>query len=587
MDVIIDYRIWEKIGQMGKTTIDGLKVRSQKQRPTVPSSAGEVSSFDVMTRRPRDEVRMLPEVISDETDSLIEERESDFLNPVRNFPYDEAEETLGDDSGDDWSDLLNEMGAASEEDDYSALENWAAGAEEEPFEEPVERGARPKKLPKAKKKRSVKRRVAIAVLCLLVLGGGALYFWGDSLISKLTGGNSGLWSTLSAIVSDAVPFETDENGRTNVLIFGTEGYDMSGATADGTHDGSQLTDSIMVASFDQETKDVALISLPRDLKVPSACMAGKINEVFMCHNQDGTNEQAGAEALMEQIGDILGLEFQYYAHVNWASLIDIIDTIGGITVTLDEDINDYAYTGAVATAGVPIEINGEQALGLARARHGTQGGDFTRGNTQQKIVAGVLEKIVTKGIGATEAVGLLNILGDNLRTNFSAENIKAGVQLASGFNVSEIRQLPLVDYDANTFYVTTATINEISYVVPSAGTSNYSEIQAYVRSMLSSDPAQREGATIVVYNATGGYGVASAERDRLTADGYNVVAVADAVAGSCTEQYCVYSNGGKPATEAALAERYGVTVSTEVPVELQSDADIVIVVGIAEQVGAL
>ncbi len=44
----------------------------------------------------------------------------------------------------------------------------------------------------------------------------------------------------------------------NVLIFGTEGYDMNGSSGDGVHDGAQLTDSIMVASFDQERKDVAL-----------------------------------------------------------------------------------------------------------------------------------------------------------------------------------------------------------------------------------------------------------------------------------------------------------------------------------------
>ena len=90
---------------------------------------------------------------------------------------------------------------------------------------------------------------------------------------------------------------------------------------------------------------MALLSLPRDLKVPMACSVGKINEVFWCNNQDGTNEQAGAEALMKQVGDVLGIKFQYYAHINWASLIDIIDTIGGITVTLDENIADYDYTG--------------------------------------------------------------------------------------------------------------------------------------------------------------------------------------------------------------------------------------------------
>lgn len=140
---------------------------------------------------------------------------------------------------------------------------------------------------------------------------------GDAIISRLTNGNSGLWDAFHSLVSEEVPFETDEHGRTNVLIFGTEGYDMAGSAHGGTHDGAQLTDSIMVISFDQKTKDVALLSLPRDLKVSMACSAGKINEVFWCNNQGGDNEEAGALALAEQLGEIIGIDFQYWAHVNW------------------------------------------------------------------------------------------------------------------------------------------------------------------------------------------------------------------------------------------------------------------------------
>ena len=85
---------------------------------------------------------------------------------------------------------------------------------------------------------------------------------------------------------------------------------------------------------------------------------------------EGDAEQAGAEALVNEVSDILGLDFQYYAHLNWGSLVTIVDILGGITVTVDEDIDDYYYTGAVFQAGVPYTIDGSQALGLARARHG-------------------------------------------------------------------------------------------------------------------------------------------------------------------------------------------------------------------------
>lgn len=220
----------------------------------------------------------------------------------------------------------------------------------------------------------------MTIFIVLVALGVTGFVWGDSLISRLTNGQSGLFSAIGAMISNEIPFETDEHGRTNVLVFGTEGYNMSGAMdyvdrddADGVHDGANLTDSIMVVSFDQETQDVAMISIPRDLKVSMACSAGKINEVYWCHNQNGDNEEAGALALAQQLSEVLGIEFQYWAHVNWGALADIIDTIGGITVTLNEDINDKYYTGTVIQAGVPTRLSGLQAVALARARHGTMG----------------------------------------------------------------------------------------------------------------------------------------------------------------------------------------------------------------------
>ncbi len=604
---------------MAKTTIDGLRVRepsSQRQHNVTGTSSAHVVDMGMTARsntaRKRvssGEMQQRRELI-DSIDAIRGNQtgDSSFLDPVQTFDFDNEPTTEPDDefSGaaeNDWSELLSNFGQAANTTSKSAdnivdnlAEAWggsetsdflADAIDDEPEEEETPRKQpvrKPRKV-RAPKKRHIGRTIAIVTVCLLVIGGGVFYKWGDELISKLTGGRSGLWDAISSVMSDEVPFETDNNGRTNVLIFGTEGYNMSGDTALGQHEGAQLTDSIMVASFDQKTKDVALLSLPRDLKVSRACSAGKINEVFWCHNQDGTDEERGAMALMEQVGDVLGIDFQYYAHINWASLIDIIDTLGGITVTLDENIADYGWTNAVAQAGVPMQVNGEQALGLARARHGTIGGDFTRGNTQQKIVEGIVNKFLENGIDVGSALGLLNILGDNLRSNFTTDNVKAGVRLISGFNIGNIRQVPLVDYNTNTFYVTTATINEVSYVVPSAGNNNYSEIHKYVEEMFNSDPMAREKARIAVYNASGQYGVAGAERDKLVGDGFNVVGVGDATLGDCEETYCVYkvSDLEMSATAEKLAERYGVTIRgrEELPESIEpGETDFVIVLGL-------
>lgn len=584
---------------MAKTTIDGLKVREPRANQAAEAARRSASAHTVdLTTRSRMERRAAlnsMEKIRKKNPSV-----NSFLDPVQTFDFDnesseEPNQNFQTATEADWSELLdgnfNQNAAEPETDDVfgergddtqrSLARSMIDDEQEE--EEPQRQSQKKTRTPK--KKRHIGRLAVAVIVGLLVIGGGVLYKWGDELIARLTGGRSGLWDAIHSMVSDAVPFETDKNGRTNILIFGTEGYNMNGDTAYGAHDGAQLTDSIMVASIDQETKDVALISLPRDLKVAMACSAGKINEVFWCHNQGGSDEEAGANALMEQVGIVLGLQFQYYAHINWASLIDIIDTLGGITVTLDENIADYDFTGAVAQAGVPIEVNGEQALGLARARHGTQGGDFTRGNTQQKIVAAIVEKVMQNGVSVTEAFSLMNILGDNLRSNFSTDNIKAGVRLADGFNIANIRQIPLVDYNTDTFYVTTATINDISYVVSAAGDGDYSQIRRYVAEMLSNNPVVREHARIMIYNASGQYGVAGAERSKLVELGLEDIAVGDAEFGVCEAQYCVYAVGQDfPATRAMLEERYKLVMqeADDLPWGIEpGEVDFVIILGLA------
>lgn len=570
---------------MGKTTIDGLEARAPRAKKqtaskTTKRSSGATMDIKAPRKKPSTNVAKPAKLTSPKrakNQTKVTKPKNppvvdDFVQPVENFhDPSEIDESLGADTGDNWGDLLSEIN--SEEPDYE-LE-----------EEPKKKSKKQKNGKKGKKKKHRALKIFLLLIALVVV---VLIIWGNDLISRLTNGNSGLWDTLWAMVSEEVPFETDANGRTNILVFGTEGYDMNGSTGEGTtHDGAQLTDSIMIVSFDQETKDVALISLPRDLKVRAACFAGKVNEIFWCNNPDNTDEEAGAQAMMDEIGSIFGIDFQYWAHINWGSLIEIIDALGGITVTLDEDIADYYFTGAVAQAGVPLEVNGEQALGLARARHGTQGGDFTRGNTQQKILEGIIQKVVNNGIGLTEALNILNILGDNFRSNFSSDNIKSGVSLVSGFDINNIRQIPLVDYDTETYYVTTAMINEISYVIPSAGEGIYGEIKSYIKRMLSNDPALREGATIAVYNATGETGVAGAEQLRLEEDGFTVSAIGDALPNDCVEAYCIYDiSGTKPATLDLLAKRYNVAVqpADALPANIWPGAvDFVIIVGIAPQ----
>lgn len=443
---------------------------------------------------------------------------------------------------------------------------------------PVEKDLKDKK----EKKKTSKVRKTITIVALVIvfaLIGLILWavLWGNDIIAKITGGQGNVLDLLTFVDDTYEPLKTDANGRTNILAFGTSGYNMQGDEGDGVHDGAALTDSIMMISLNQDTGDIAMLSLPRDLKASPTCTAtGKINEVYWCNNINDDDEAAGAAALMTEVGDILGVDFQYYAHLNWGSLIYIVDVLDGITITLDEDIFDYGWTDAVYEAGIPYTINGEEALGLARARHGTAGGDFSRGASQQKILVGIKDKLLEKDLPLTDLLGLASNLGDNLRTNFSVSELKTLAHLTWEFDFDSMRTLNLYPE-----YMTTGTLdNGISYVFPRAGVGNYGDIQAFVSEQLSNDPRVYEHPTILVLNATETVGLANTEKVTLTNAGYTNVYTDNAPEGKYETGTILYVINNKPGSRSMLEELYNQDAKelAELPAGIPQDYDFVIIV---------
>lgn len=436
----------------------------------------------------------------------------------------------------------------------------------------------PKKL---KNKLSKKKKIAIAVASVLVVFVGSLALWGQGLLSKITGGNADLLSLLTSAFSQDVELNKGKNGRTNVLVFGTSGYDMSGSG----HDGYQLTDSIMIISLEQSSGDVAMVNIPRDLYVGNTCSnTGKINEVYHCANSGDTDEIAGKDALAATVETVTNVDTQYYVHVDWGALVQVVDSIGGITVTLDEDIDD-TWTNTHIKAGVATNLNGEQALGLARARHGTEQGDLSRGNSQQKILIALQQKLLGGNISIAEATSLLNTLGDNVRTDFNSNELVTIFHLASNMKTTNLRQVPLVTDDFA--YVKSTSMNvdgtEVSFVIPALGSGDFSAIKKYIARSFSSDPAVREEAKIVILNGASVQGLASDEKSILESAGYEISNIGDAPDGVYPEKYYLYDlTNEKPATKTALENRYSTTAKTAdlLPNDISArGADFVLILG--------
>ena len=535
-------------------SIDGLMVRNAKKTSKKPAAPIKAQSVHKSTKASHSvtvkKAPKQPAKSAAPTKVSHEQAVEDFLKPVQAFDFDNKTGEL----------------TASKETKKSSKKNQEKAT---------------------KKKPSKLRRILTTIALIIVLGLIGLVswavFWGNDIIAKITGGQGNILDLVRFIEPTYDPLKTDANGRTNILAFGTSGYNMDGDEGNGVHAGAQLTDSIMMISLNQETGDIAMLSLPRDLKASPTCTAtGKINEVYWCHgggSQISTEqEKVAAEALMSEVGSILGVDFQYFAHLNWGSLVSIVDILGGITITLDEGIYDYYWTGAVYDPGVPYTINGEEALGLSRARHGTSGGDFSRGSSQQKILVGIKNKIIEKGLSITDIIGLASALGDNFRSNFSIDELKSAAHLTFDFDFESMRQISLWPD-----YMTTGTLdNGISYVLPRGGVGNYSTIQAFVAENLSNDPRTYEHPTIAIYNATGETGVANDERIKLETEIYTINAVDNAPEDYKTEdKLVIYSSKAKPGTEDMLEKYYDIKVKpiTEAPTSISRDYDFVIIIG--------
>ena len=551
-------------------------------KPTeTPTLVEEINIDEEITEQPKPIVEKpvkRPRQVDGFTPIKKEEKPLSFLKPVAAYEFDEED---GLTESEDTVEEIKQLAYDEDEDEDDTAEAEKDSEEEIMSEKTAKKKAK-KDAKKLKKKPISKKRKVISITALVVvilLIGVVVWaiFWGNDIIAKITGGRGNIFDFF---VESYEPLKTDANGRTNILAIGTGGYNMDGDEGNGVHDGAQLTDSIMLISFDQNTGDVAMISLPRDLKGPATCTStGKINEVYWCNGGGGDasveQEEKAATAVMDAVGEVLGVDIQYYAHLNWGSLASIVDLLGGITVTLDEDINDYQYTEAVFKAGVPYEIDGSQAVGLARARHGTTGGDFSRGTSQQKIIVGIKNKLLEKQLSIPDILSLVSTLGDNLRTNFSVAEIKTLGHDLTTLDFDVMRHISLYPD-----YMTTGMLNGISYVLPKAGAGNYKAIQLYVAKQLSSDPRDYEEPTIAIYNASNTDGLAGEEKIKLENKGYTINLIDNAPEGEYEQGTSIYViNPEKAGTKRLLTEEYNYELkpAEELPAGITPDYDFIII----------
>lgn len=174
------------------------------------------------------------------------------------------------------------------------------------------------------------------------------------------------------------------------------------------------SDVNMVLSVNPTTKTILITSVPRDAYVPIA--GGGHNKMDKL-THSGIYGIESSKATMEHLFNI---KIDYYARVNFTSLIQMVDVLGGIDVdnpvAFKSKISQYSYDKGM------IHLNGDEALYFARERKNLASGDFDRGRNHQRIIAAMINKMMSPKI-LTNYTQVLGVLMESTQTNMPKETI--------------------------------------------------------------------------------------------------------------------------------------------------------------------
>jgi LCP family protein required for cell wall assembly len=235
-------------------------------------------------------------------------------------------------------------------------------------------------------------------------------------------------------------------GRVTILLTGVDSY--TGRT-------ERLYDSIMVVSLDTDANKVAMVSVPRDSAAFPLYFGGTVGtktriNALVSYVQHGwiTSPDDPMTTFVKEIGYLVGIPIDYYAVMDLAGFMKMIDLVGGIDVNNASEINDGTYDwlddsprGFYLPAG-PHHLDGRQALAYVRSRHGTNNSDWKRSSRQQEVLVALEHKMASPSM-LPQLPTLIQTLGSSIKTTFPAGQIADMVALGEQIPKDNIRQVVL------------------------------------------------------------------------------------------------------------------------------------------------
>jgi LCP family protein required for cell wall assembly len=444
----------------------------------------------------------------------------------------------------------------------------------------------------------------VFAVLLLVAAYGAFLVWkvnetGNHMNAGTNSGSSILATVKNLASPDLSQLNGYKSGRINILLLGIAGPDEPG---------TNLTDTIMIASLNTKTDQVALLSVPRDLyvTVPETTYSNKINTVYQYGLDNYPNDPEKAmEPLEAVIKNITSLDMNYWVVMNFNGFQAAIDDIGGVNITNSFDINDptypgpnYSYEDFKLSKGFH-HLDGAVALQYARMRHDDPEGDFGRAKRQQQILQAAKNKIFSSGtfLNLPALNKLFNDLGDNIKTNIRPDQFGDFVELTKRLDTANINNKVIDAWNPDSLLIVShLTVGNMQafILIPRIGLGNWTETRELAKNIFSTNSMAQERQTVAAENAkvaiinkSGNATVLSRIDNLITQSfGYkNVTIIADPEK-NIEEKSTVYdlTNGAKPFTLNELVTKLPAAASYAPPenyrtLTAKSNPDLIVVIG--------
>lgn len=390
------------------------------------------------------------------------------------------------------------------------------------------------------------------------------------------------------ISADTKKLAGEEKGRTNLLILGMGGLG---------HDGAFLTDTIIVLSYNHESQETSLVSLPRDFLVKiNKTSYQKVNYVYTAGEY--SEKSNGIEYSKKVLSQNLGIPIHYAVSIDFFGFEEIIDALGGVNVHIDNSFIDYNYpTKDHKVQTVRFEkgeqhLNGKEALQFVRSRHGIvtagngfEASDFARSDRQFKVIEAIKSKIMSFSTisNPNKVINLFKILDKYIDTDIESWEALKFVDILRSMDKDKIFNKVLNDAPGNLLKSATSTLDGAFILVPK--NNDYRLLHSFFNNIFETEKTEKEQAIIQVLNGTTQAGLAGNKSQLLLNAGLNVIRIGNAPTQDI-ETTVIYdlSNNQKPETlkkiqESILGVRSNILTEDLEEYLYQDNLDFLIILG--------